>query len=337
MRRCSVTAIVAALAVLALVPAGAQARASCGAEQDTTTSANGAQVSDALFCLTNEVRASYGLPAFRREARLDASARLHSQDMSSRRYFAHVTPEGLTPSSRAAAQGYTVGAGENIAYGYSSAAAAMVAWMASAGHCRNILSSARDAGIGTFGDAPAYYTMALGDYAYATSSVPSNGCPYDLNLDTLVVPEQLAAPPTTTTVPATDAPEITAIARPRLSGLALSPARLPAGGPGNVVYSLSAPATVTFHVERVASGRRARGRCAAASAFNRRAAACSRFRPLAGSVTDAGDDGANAFAFRGRLRGHALAPGRYRLRAVARDGSGGASAVRLTRFLVVRR
>ena len=337
MRRSLVTAIVPALAVLAVLPAGAQARASCGAEQSTTTSANGAQVSDTIFCLTNEVRASYGLPAFRRDTRLDASARLHSQDMSSRGYFAHVTPEGLTPSSRAAAQGYTNGAGENIAYGYASAAASMVAWMASAGHCQNILSSARDVGIGTFGDVPAYYTMALGNYAYATSSVPSNGCPYDLNLDTLVVPEQLVAPPTTTTVPATDAPEITAIARPRLRGLALSPARLPAGGESNVVYNLSAPATVTFHVERVSSGRRARGRCTTASAANRSAAACSRFRPLAGTVTDAGDDGANTFAFRGRLHGRALAPGRYRLRAVATDDSGSASPVRLTRFLVVRR
>jgi uncharacterized protein YkwD len=337
MRRCFVTAIVQALAVLALLPAGAQARASCGAEQDTTTDANGAQVSDAIFCLTNEVRASYGLPAFRRNARLDASARLHSQDMSARSYFAHVTPEGLTPSTRAAAQGYATGAGENIAYGYTSATAAMVAWMASTGHCRNILSSARDVGIGTFGSSPAYYTVALGDYAYATSSAAADRCPYDLNLDTLVVPEQLVAPPTTTTVPATDAPDITAIARPRLSGLALSPARLPAGGQGNVVYNLDAPATVTFHVERVATGRRARGRCAATSPSNRWAAACSRFRALAGRVTDAGGDGENTFAFRGRLRGHLLAPGRYRLRAVATDGSGSVSPVRLTRFLVVRR
>jgi hypothetical protein len=255
--------------------------------------------------------------------------------MSSRGYFAHVTPEGLTPSTRAAAQGYAIGAGENLAYGYAHATATMVAWMASVGHCRNILSSARDVGIGTFGEAPAYYTMALGDYAFATSGVASDGCPYDLNLDTLVVPEQLVAPPTTTTVPAADAPEITAIARPRLSGLALSPARLPAGGQGNVVYNLSAPATVTFRVERVASGRRARGRCTGASAASRSSIACSRFRRLAGTVTDAGDDGANTFAFRGRLRGRPLAPGRYRLRAVATDHAGSASPVRLTRFLVV--
>jgi uncharacterized protein YkwD len=336
MRRSFITAIVPALAVLAFAPAGAQARASCGAEQSAPTSANGTQVSDAIFCLTNEVRASYGLPAFRRDARLDASARLHSQDMSARGYFAHVTPEGLTPSSRAGAQGYPTGAGENIAYGYQNATAAMIAWMASTGHCRNILSSARDVGIGTSGENPAYYTMALGDYAFATSSQASDGCPYDLDLGTLVVPEQLVPPPTTTSLPATDAPEITAIARPRLRALALSPTRLRAGGRGSVVYKLSTPATVTFRVQRFAPGRRADGRCAAASAANSSAPACSRYRTLAGSVTDAGDDGANTFAFRGRLRGRPLAPGRYRLRAVATDDAGSASPARLARFFVVR-
>ncbi|HEY0344809.1 MAG TPA: CAP domain-containing protein, partial [Solirubrobacteraceae bacterium] len=308
-----------ALVVLAFAPAAAQARVSCGAEQTATTTANGPQVSDAIFCLTNEVRASYGLPAFRRDARLDASARLHSQDMATRSYFEHVTPEGLTPSARAAAQGYPAGAGENIAYGYQTATAAMVAWMASPGHCKNILSSARDVGIGTFGEDPSYYTMALGDYAFATSSQPRDGCPYALDLATLSVPDQLVPSPTTTSVPATDAPEITAIARLRISGLALSPTRLRPGGLGSVVYELSAPATVTFRVQRFVGGRRA-GR---------------HFRMLAGSVTDAGGDGANAFAFRGRLRGRPLAPGRYRLRAVATDDAGSASPVRLARFFVV--
>jgi uncharacterized protein YkwD len=337
MRRSFVTAIVPALAVLLLAPVGAQARVACGAEQSAPTSANSTQVSDAIFCLTNQVRASYGLPAFRRDARLDAAARLHSHDMAARNYFAHVTPEGLMPSDRAAAQGYTAGAGENLAYGYPTAAAAMIGWMASAGHCRNVLGSARDIGTGTSGGGTPYYTMALGDYAFATSSQASDGCPYDLNLDTLVVPAptiQLGATPATISAPAADGPPS---AGPRLDALALSPARLRAGGQVSIVYTLPAPATVTFRIERVRAGRRAGGRCVAASASNRAAALCSRYRPLAGSLTDEGDKGANAFAFRGRLRGRPLAPGRYRLRAVATDDAGNASPARLARFLVVRR
>ena len=336
MRRSFFTAVVPAVVVLAFAPAAAQARPLCGAEQAAATSANSAQVSDAIFCLTNEVRASYGLPAFRRDARLDASARLHSQDMSARSYFGHVSPEGMTPSARAAAQGYPMGAGENIAYGYPNATAAMVAWMASAGHCRNILSSARDVGIGTFGVAPAFYTMALGDYAFATSSSASDGCPYDLDFDTLAVPAQLVPLPTTPPVPATDAPEIKAIARPRIRALDVSPTRMRPGARGSVVYRLSDPATVTFRVQRYSAGRRSGGRCAAASAENRDAARCGLFRTLAGSVTDAGDDGSNAFVFRGRLAGRPLAPGRYRLRAVATDDAGSASHQRFARFFVVR-
>jgi uncharacterized protein YkwD len=337
MRRSFLTAILPALAVLLLAPAGAQARTACGAEQSAPTSANSTQISDAIFCMTNQVRASYGLPAFRRDARLDAAARLHSADMATRDYFAHVTPEGLTPTDRAAAQGYTVGVGENIAYGYPSAAAAMIGWMASDGHCRNILGSAQDIGIGTSGAGTPYYTMALGDYGFGTSSPARDGCPYDLNLETLAGPAQPASPfgatPTTVTPPVADTP---AIAQPSLSGLSLSRARLRAGGRGSIVYTLAAPATVTFRVERVHAGRRAGGRCVAASAANRAAAPCSRYRPLAGSLTDAGEAGANAFAFRGRLRGRPLAAGRYRVRAVARDEDGSASQERFARFIVVR-
>jgi uncharacterized protein YkwD len=333
------SAIAAALAVLLLAPGGAQAREACGAEQAGASSANRAQVSDTIFCLTNQVRASYGLPPFRRDARLDAAARLHSQDMSDRGYFAHVTPEGRTPSDRAAAQGYPGGAGENIAYGYRTAAEVMVGWMASTGHCRNILGPARDFGIGTFAGGSAYFTQAFGDYAGATGSA-SGGCPYALNLDTLVVPETSrpgAAPATTIAAPATDdAPQATA-AGPALGGLALSPARLRAGGRGRVAYKLSAAATVTFRVERALTGRRAGGRCVAAGAAGRRAARCVRYRTLPGTLSDAGARGANTFAFRARLGGRPLAPGRYRLRAVAADAAGSASAPRHAGFAVVSR
>jgi uncharacterized protein YkwD/N-acetylneuraminic acid mutarotase len=54
------------------------------------------------------------------------AARLHSQDMNDRAYFAHVTPDGITPAQREAAAGF-VGThiGESIAAGYSGPAAAL--------------------------------------------------------------------------------------------------------------------------------------------------------------------------------------------------------------------
>lgn len=326
---------VAALSVLLLAPAGAQARAACPAEQTALTSASSAQVSDAIFCLTNQVRASYGLPAFRRDVRLDAAALLHSQDMATRHFFAHVTPDGLTPSDRAAAQGYPTGAGENIAKGYSTATAVVLAWMASAGHCKNILGSARDIGIGAFDAGASYYAQSFGGYGVGASPA-SDGCPYTLNLDTLQTTSGATPPASGPATAPTPGPE-TPVAGPALSKLAVSPAHLRAGGRGSVAYTLSAPATVTFRIERVLAERHAGGHCVSATASNRSAAVCSRDRPLAGSLTDAGEQGANAFAFRARLRGRPLAPGRYRLRAVATDVAGSVSTARLARFLVVRR
>jgi uncharacterized protein YkwD len=332
------TGFVAALSVLLLAPAGAQARAACPAEQTPLTAANGALVSDAVFCLTNQVRASYGLPAFRRDTRLDAAALLHSQDMATRNFFAHVTPEGLTPSDRAAAQGYLTGAGENIANGYPTATAVVLAWMASAGHCRNILGSARDLGIGAFTAGASYFTQSFGSYGSGASATPSAACPYTVNLDTLVVPDTPAAPPApTVSGPATDAAPQPATESPALSGLTASPLRLRAGGRGSIAYTLSAPATVTVRFERVLTGRRAGARCVAPRASTRSAAPCSRYVKLAGSLTDAGEQGANSFGFRARLRGRRLAPGRYRLRVVATDGAGSASAARFARLQIARR
>lgn len=50
-------------------------------------------------------------------SQLLAAARLHSQDMVKRKYFDHVTPEGLSPGDRIKNQGYTEAStwGENIA------------------------------------------------------------------------------------------------------------------------------------------------------------------------------------------------------------------------------
>lgn len=81
---------------------------------------------------------------------LRLAARLHSQDMGERNYFAHNSPEGTTPFQRIAAAGYTGSPqGENIAAGNATASATMTQWMNSAGHCRNIMSpNFRSIGVG---------------------------------------------------------------------------------------------------------------------------------------------------------------------------------------------
>jgi uncharacterized protein YkwD len=321
MARRTLTAIVVALGAIAIAPAGAQARVACPGEQRAPTATNLAQVSDAVFCLTNQIRTSYGLPAFRRDARLDTAARLFSLDMATRSFFAHVSPEGLSANDRAAAQGYPSGVGENIAQGYPTARAVVLGWMASQGHCKNILGEAREIGVGTANPSKPYYTQDFGDYDFGSGGAAATGCPYSVALDSLVtsyVPDPGAAGPAATT-PAPTLPATGTIATPTvaLGGLGLATARLRAGGRGSLVsYTLSAPATVTFHIERALDN--------------------GRWRALRGELTDAGGLGHNSFRFRARLRGRALAVGRYRLVAVATDVAGNASPARRARFRVVR-
>ena len=72
---------------------------------------------------------------------LGAAALRHSEDMAARDYFAHADPEGRSVSQRTTAAGYrwrTVG--ENIAAGLGEPAAVVAGWLASPGHCANIMS-----------------------------------------------------------------------------------------------------------------------------------------------------------------------------------------------------
>lgn len=71
---------------------------------------------------------------------LTKAARLGSRDMSDRAFFDHVNPDGLDPTDRAVAQGYSVSAGENIAAGYPTVEASHIAWLKSLGHRKNVLS-----------------------------------------------------------------------------------------------------------------------------------------------------------------------------------------------------
>lgn len=99
---------------------------------------------------------------------LSAAATKHSADMAGRDYFAHASPEGQRIGARAAAEGYrwrTVG--ENIAGGDRSVEIVVRGWLASEGHCRNIMNPeftdigaacAERAG-STWGT---YWTMVLG-------------------------------------------------------------------------------------------------------------------------------------------------------------------------------
>jgi uncharacterized protein YkwD len=74
-------------------------------------------------------------------ARLTSAAYGHSRDMADNNYFSHDSLDGRSMVDRVNAAGYTWSAlGENIAAGYGSVQAVVDGWMASDGHCANLMN-----------------------------------------------------------------------------------------------------------------------------------------------------------------------------------------------------
>jgi len=71
---------------------------------------------------------------------LTTAAAGHSQDMAAQNYFSHTSQDGRTFSARISAAGYRWSrAAENIAAGYPTVQAVMDGWLASPGHCANLM------------------------------------------------------------------------------------------------------------------------------------------------------------------------------------------------------
>ena len=72
--------------------------------------------------------------------RLGAAALSHSRDMAERNYFAHAAPDGSTARERAERAGFEwQRVAENIATGQGSAKQVVSGWLASPGHCANVM------------------------------------------------------------------------------------------------------------------------------------------------------------------------------------------------------
>ena len=118
-----------------------------------------------MLALVNEERAKVGAPALILDPALTAAARLHSEDMWERQYFAHETPDGTDPFARMTVAGARfLYAGENIALAPSTQLA-HTGLMNSPGHRRNILDPKfRRVGIGVI-DGGIYGKMYTQDFA----------------------------------------------------------------------------------------------------------------------------------------------------------------------------
>lgn len=113
-------------------------------------------------------RAYAAAPALAWNNLLAGVATDHSRDMANNQYFDHKDKEGRTPGDRAELAGYGAQlVGENIAAGRDNAGAVVEGWLASPGHCANLMNpgySELGAGYATNpkSDAGIYWTAMFG-------------------------------------------------------------------------------------------------------------------------------------------------------------------------------
>ena len=108
------------------------------------------------------------VPPLAWNAALALAAAGHSQDMATNNYFSHTSRDGRSMVDRINAAGYLWSSiGENIAAGYPTIDAVIDGWMASDGHCANLMNpNFRDTGLACVANPNStyktYWTMDAG-------------------------------------------------------------------------------------------------------------------------------------------------------------------------------
>lgn len=164
-----VAAILGVAVLLALLApsaaSGGGKRGGCGGAGDAEPQqlSNG-EARDAVLCLINGERNQRGLPDLQRDRKLQKAAQRHSERMDGTGCFSHECPGEAALGTRLGSVDYLGGAverwafGENIAWGMRSLGtprAIVDAWMRSAGHRANILSTSfREIGVGFASGSP---------------------------------------------------------------------------------------------------------------------------------------------------------------------------------------
>lgn len=94
-----------------------------------------------LVNLTNQNRAAANISELKVNLLLEKAAQMKADDMASKGYFAHNTPDGKTPWYWFRQAGYEyVYAGENLAVNFEDSEDVETAWMNSPGHFLNIMN-----------------------------------------------------------------------------------------------------------------------------------------------------------------------------------------------------
>ncbi|TSA44603.1 CAP domain-containing protein [bacterium] len=94
-----------------------------------------------LVSETNGSRQVEDIPSLKENGLLDTAAKMKAEDMASKSYFAHTSPDGIDPWYWISKAGYKYSyAGENLAINFSDSIDVIKAWLNSPAHRENMLS-----------------------------------------------------------------------------------------------------------------------------------------------------------------------------------------------------
>lgn len=150
------------LAVLPALLCAALALAAC---QTGGAGARGAGASGAAVAQVAEIRAAAGLPALSPDGALEKAAISQAAYMAASGRMEHATGPGRDFAARMRSAGVAAPAAENLAHGRMEPPRLFSMWMASPGHCANMLDprfSRYGLAYASAGDGQRYWAMVLG-------------------------------------------------------------------------------------------------------------------------------------------------------------------------------
>lgn len=159
---------------------------------------------------TNEKRTASGKTVLSLNNKLNQAAQAKANDMATRDYWSHNTPEGNEPWIFIDQAGYTYKqAGENLAYGFATSSDTVSGWMNSASHKANMLDGTyQEVGFG-FANASNYQSsgpQTIVVAMYGTPQVAAAATPAPASPTPRPAPVALTPTPQPTSLPAAQQP-----------------------------------------------------------------------------------------------------------------------------------
>lgn len=149
-----------------------------------------------IVVLTNSEREEKGIVTLKRNALLDAAAQMKAEDMAEKGYYAHVSPDGVTPMYFVERAGYRyLAIGENLVVQRTDAKQVIDAFMGSPGHRANILrKDFTEIGVGvakgTYKGKDTTFTVQI----FGTPKAATEATPKPASKPVAATPQATAAP-----------------------------------------------------------------------------------------------------------------------------------------------